>query len=204
MINDSKIVRGKGVVLNLDNLDTDQLVPARFMSVSRSEGYSDFLFYDLRRLENGQFDESFPINIVKGASFLIAGKNFGMGSSREAAVYALCDFGFRVLVAPSFSDIFAANAVNNGLIPVKINQTHLKSISLEAQKNDTQCILDLEALLLKVGSVEITFDLDPIWKEKLLKGWDDIDMGLSHVQDILLFSKMLRSEKPWVFPLEAK
>ena len=104
---------GTAVYLPRDNVDTDQLIPARFMSTPRSEGYGKFLLHDLRRDDRGDLDPDFPLNSHPDASVLIAGANFGSGSSREAAVYALVDAGFRAVIAPSFGDIFASNAVNN-------------------------------------------------------------------------------------------
>ena len=106
--------------LPLSNVDTDQLIPARFMSRPRSEGYGDFLLHDLRRGEAGALDPAFPLNAHPGAGILVARRNFGCGSSREAAVYALADFGFACVIAPSFGDIFASNAVNNGLLPATV------------------------------------------------------------------------------------
>ncbi len=109
--------QGAGVVLPLANIDTDQLIPARFMSVPRAEGYGGFLLHDLRYDKDGSPRADVPLNAVPEASVLVARRNFGSGSSREAAVYALVDAGIRAVIAPSFGDIFASNAVNNGLLP---------------------------------------------------------------------------------------
>ncbi len=108
--------------LPLANVDTDQLIPARFMRRPRSEGYGPFLLHDLRRRPDGELDPAFPINAAAyaGAEILVARRNFGGGSSREAAVYALADHGFRAIVAPSFGDIFASNAVKNGMLPARV------------------------------------------------------------------------------------
>ncbi|MFN3294906.1 MAG: 3-isopropylmalate dehydratase small subunit, partial [Gemmobacter sp.] len=111
---------GTAVGLALENIDTDQLIPARFMSAPRSAGYGGYLLHDLRQAPDGSPDPAFPLNRTPGASILIARRNFGCGSSREAAVYALADAGFRVVVAPSFGDIFAGNAVGNGLLPARV------------------------------------------------------------------------------------
>lgn len=110
---------GAPLTLAQDNTDTDQLIPARFMSAPRSQGYGDFLLYDTRHHPDGTPNDH-PLNHAR-PTVLITGRNFGSGSSREAAVYALVDFGIRVVLAPSFGDIFASNAVNNGLLPARID-----------------------------------------------------------------------------------
>ncbi len=114
---------GTAVALDLESVDTDQLIPARFMSTPRSEGYGRFLLHDIRNDADGAPIADFPLKRIPGASVLVTRRNFGSGSSREAAVYALVDFGIRVVIAPSFGDIFAANAVNNGLLPAQISAT---------------------------------------------------------------------------------
>ncbi|MCV6594783.1 MAG: 3-isopropylmalate dehydratase small subunit, partial [Silicimonas sp.] len=114
---------GAALALDRENVDTDQLIPARFMSTPRADGYGDFLLHDLRRDGEGEPVSDFPLNRHPKASILVTGRNFGSGSSREAAVYALIDFGIRVVVAPSFGDIFASNAVNNGLLPARVEDT---------------------------------------------------------------------------------
>ncbi len=165
--------RGRAVHLPLENVDTDQLIPARFMSIPRAQGYGDHLLYDMRRDADGGLDPGFPLNNAQGESILIAGGNFGSGSSREAAVYALVDAGFRVVVAPSFGDIFAGNAVNNGLCPARMDTSEIDSL-LEVQAQTMS--VDLEAQVVQAGAVSVPFELDATWARKLINGWDDIDL----------------------------
>lgn len=157
---------GQAAVLAMDNIDTDQLIPARFMATSRAEGYGDFLLHDLR-------GPGFALDAAPGASVLIAGRNFGCGSSREAAVYALVDAGFRVVVAPSFGDIFAANAVNNGLCPAQV--ADIAPLAAAAGRY-ARARVDLRAGRVRIGETEAPFALREIWRTKLIEGWDDIDL----------------------------
>ena len=179
---------GLAVGLARENVDTDQLIPARFMSAPRSEGYGRFLLHDLR-------GEGFPLDAPAafGASILVAGRNFGSGSSREAAVYALADAGFRVVIAPSFGDIFAANAVNNGLLPARADTAGLIAL-LPARLN-----VDLAAQTVTGAGLRLSFDIDPVWKTKLLNGWDDIDLTAAHHDRIAAFAADRRTRAPWVW-----
>lgn len=177
---------GLAVALARANVDTDQLIPARFMSTPRDQGYGQFLLHDLRGA-GAAWD-------VPGASILVAGPNFGCGSSREAAVYALVDAGFRAVIAPGFGDIFAANAVNNGLLPA-VADTGALMAALPAR-----LVIDLEAgTITPEGSAAVTFDLDPVWRTKLINGWDDIDLTASHADDIATFAARRREQAPWVW-----
>jgi len=169
--------------LLLDNVDTDQLIPARFMSRPRSEGYGGFLLHDLQR-------DVPEARIPKGTEILIAGRNFGCGSSREAAVYALVDFGIRVVLAPSFGDIFASNAVNNGLLPARMSAQDLGDLG-------QGMTIDLKnAHLHNQGQIR-TFDIDPVWQTKLLNGWDDIDLTRQHAESIARYKKRRLQSASW-------
>jgi 3-isopropylmalate/(R)-2-methylmalate dehydratase small subunit len=179
---------GRAVTLPLDSIDTDQLIPARFMSAPRSEGYARFLLHDLRHRADGTPDPAFPLNAVPSASILVAGRNFGAGSSREAAVYALVDAGFRAVLAPSFGDIFAANAVNNGLLPGRVP---------EGTSLDGTHTIDLETCTID-GS--LAFELDPVWRTKLVNGWDDIDLTAAHADTIAAFAREDAARRPWARP----
>ena len=184
---------GLAVGLPVENIDTDQLIPARFMSAPRSEGYGRFLLHDLR----GPPD--FPLDVPEaaGASILVAGRNFGTGSSREAAVYALVDAGFRVVIAPSFGDIFAANAVNNGLLPARADPAGLWPV-LPARLH-----VDLAAQTITGPGAPLRFDIDPVWRAKILNGWDDIDLTARHHDAIRAFAAARRAAAPWVWPAAA-
>jgi 3-isopropylmalate/(R)-2-methylmalate dehydratase small subunit len=188
---------GRAVALPLANIDTDQLIPARFMSAPRAEGYGRFLLHDLRRDEAGTPLPDFPLDRVPDASILVAGRNFGAGSSREAAVYALVDAGFRAVLAPSFGDIFAANAVNNGLLPARLEAPALDA--LVAALPDTLHI-DLETGTIEGPTGTLAFALDPVWRLKLVNGWDDIDLTAAHRDAIAAFAGADRARRPWARP----
>ena len=177
---------GLAVALERTNVDTDQLIPARFMSTPRAQGYGQFLLHDLRGA-GATWD-------VPGASIMVAGPNFGCGSSREAAVYALVDAGFRAVIAPGFGDIFAANAVNNGLLPALADAGALMA-ALPAR-----LAIDLEAgTITPEGGTALAFDLDPVWRTKLINGWDDIDLTAAHGAAIATFAAARRAAAPWVW-----
>ncbi|MBJ3775559.1 3-isopropylmalate dehydratase small subunit [Acuticoccus mangrovi] len=180
-------------------IDTDQLIPARFMSRPRSEGYGDFLLYDRRRGADGALDASFPLNdpARAGAEILVAQRNFGGGSSREAAVYALADAGFRVVIAPSFGDIFASNAVNNGVLPAKVGEDDGEAILAALANGLSELTVDLERQEIVAGNHTIAFTVDSIWRKKLLNGWDDLDLTESFADDIAHFADADAALRPW-------
>ena len=188
---------GTTVALDRDNIDTDQLIPARFMSTPRSEGYGQFLLYDLRFDTDGIEKDDFPLNRSPDASILIAGRNFGSGSSREAAVYALVDFGIQVVIAPSFGDIFASNAVNNGLLPARVDASDMAALTAAAGGTAT---VSLEYLTITRGRHTVPFDIDPIWREKLINGWDDIDLTRKHAEAIAAFRADSARHRAWAIP----
>lgn len=180
---------GLAAPLPLENIDTDQLIPARFMSVPRSQGYGPYLLHDLRQAPD------FPLNApgVQGASILVTRRNFGGGSSREAAVYALVDAGFKAVIAPSFGDIFAANAVNNGLLPARADTEALLTLL------PAMLAIDLQAQTITGAGAALHFDLDPVWKTKLIHGWDDIDLTASYRGDIETHATKRRQQAPWLW-----
>ena len=192
-------LEGMAVGLPLDNVDTDQLIPARFMSQPRSEGYGDFLLHDLRRGEAGP-DPDFPLNRWPGGRVLVAGRNFGSGSSREAAVYALVDAGFRAVLAPSFGDIFAGNAVNNGLLPAAIGMEEADALQAALAQGPVEAVVDIAGRAARVGGHDIAFTLDETWATKLINGWDDIDLTLAHADAIHAYARDRRDDAPWVWP----
>ncbi len=191
--------RGKALALPLDNVDTDQLIPARFMSVPRSEGYGAYLLHDMRRDGEGQLLADFPLNQFDGISVLIAGRNFGSGSSREAAVYALVDAGIRAVVAPSFGDIFANNAVNNGLLPARVNADEIASFSRALADHPAEMSIDLKNGSLALGDLTARFQLDESWKVKLINGWDDIDLTQRHEEAITAYKSNRSQTMPWAW-----
>ena len=188
--------------LPLSNLDTDQIVPARFMKQPRSAGYGQFLLHDLRYDAEGNDRLDFILNHpeAKGARTLVARRNFGAGSSREAAVYALVDFGFRCVVASSFGDIFSANAVNNGLLPATVEDADLELLFDYLSDRPAPLDVDLELCRLRAGEREIPFTVNPVWRTKLINGWDDIGMTQRHRAVIDRFATERLRDLPWVRP----
>ena len=195
---------GQAVALAIDNVDTDQLIPARFMSAPRSEGYGSFLLHDLRRDADGTLLRELPLNRHDGASVLVAGRNFGSGSSREAAVYALVDAGFRAVVAPGFGDIFAANAVNNGLLPARVAGDAVDALIDALGAETLPARIDLPQRRLTIGTQTLQFALDWAWREKLVNGWDDIDLTLRHSGRIAEDRRRRRAARPWAWPNAAE
>lgn len=192
--------RGSAVALDRESVDTDQLIPARFMTTPRAAGYGPFLLHDLRHDADGAKQPDFALNVHPDASILVTRRNFGSGSSREAAIYALVDHGFRVVIAPSFGDIFAGNAVNNGLLPARVDDTDALLAALSGGTLPAHA--DLEAQTVTVGNLSLPFHLDPAWREKLINGWDDIDMTQAHSAAIRAFRLERRRAAPWAFANE--
>lgn len=188
--------------LGIDNVDTDQLIPARFMKRPRSQGYGDALLYDLRRDENGALRPDFVLNDPRwqAAEILITGRNFGGGSSREAAVYALVDHGIRCVIAPSLGDIFSSNAINNGLLPLALPQTDCDRLAALVQQGDGRMTVDLTTQQVRCGTTVIGFSIDPVWRMKLLNGWDDISLTASHAEAIVAFQRKDAVLRPWAQP----
>ncbi len=184
------------VPLDMANVDTDRIIPARFLRQPRSAGYHNWLFHDLR--EQGAFvlDRA----EYKGARILVAGENFGCGSSREGAVWALAGAGFRAWIAPSFGDIFFENSFKNGALPVVLPAGRVAAIrALLAQKPGTRLAIDLAAqtVTLPDGMAE-RFEVDPFRKACLLNGWDEIDLTLQHEAAIAAYEARQRAETPWL------
>lgn len=194
---------GLAVVLDRESIDTDQIIPARFMSTPRSEGYGQFLFRDLARDAEGRTLPDFPLNAHASASILITRRNFGSGSSREAAVYALVDAGIRAVLAPSFGDIFASNAVNNGLLPARLEEEAIDTLVAALGQGAAPARIDLERSTAMIGETAVSFDLDPVWRAKLINGWDDIDLTFEHQAAIAAYRERLVTHDPWRFPADA-
>lgn len=191
------IIEGPAVALPQDNIDTDQLIPARFMSVPRKDGYGPYLLHDLRFDSAGAPRALMPLNHHVDAEILVTRRNFGSGSSREAAVYALVDFGIKAVIALSFGDIFASNAVNNGLLPARLSEDRIEDLIGRLGDGKAPMTVDLQACEIRIGNEVIPFDLDPIWRLKLLNGWDDIDMTASHGPAIAMFRAARAEQAPY-------
>ncbi len=186
--------------LDIVNLNTDQLIPVRFLKLPRAAGYGKFLLHDLRCDAQGKERPEFPLNRAawRDARILVGGRNFACGSSREAAVYALMDWGIRCVIAPSFGDIFAGNAVQNGLLTavVRDDQAAALMAALGAQPS-LPVTVDLEAQTIVFGRDTLSFAIDPVRRMRLLNGWEDIDLTRSHAPAIASFKAGDRTRRSW-------
>jgi 3-isopropylmalate/(R)-2-methylmalate dehydratase small subunit len=190
--------------LAIENIDTDQLIPARFMKRPRSQGYGGFLLHDLRFFADGSPAEGFPLGNSRyaGGRILVARRNFGTGSSREAAVYALWDYGIRCVIAPSFGDIFLSNAVKNGLLPAIVAPADCERLlALAASADAGEMTVDLKARTILAAGSTFPFGIAEMHRLQLLNGWDDIDLTLRHAADIARFRDGHRASAPWNWPV---
>jgi 3-isopropylmalate/(R)-2-methylmalate dehydratase small subunit len=177
------ILESTCVPLLLENVDTDQIIPARFLSATSREGFGDNLFRDWRYTKSGEKNKEFILNNPEyTGKVLVAGKNFGSGSSREHAVWAIFDYGFRAVISSFFADIFMNNSLNNGLLPIIVSDEFLKKLLALVKNNPSEKIrIDLDKQILTIISAgnTVKFAINPYKKECLLKGLDDIDFLLS-------------------------
>lgn len=190
--------------LDLANVDTDKIIPARFLRKLRTAeaGYDPYLFYDMRFDDEGREKPGFMLNqpAYRKAGILVAGANFGCGSSREGAVYALMDYGFRSVIAPSFGDIHYGNELQNGMLPVVLPEDVCASLRAQLrEKPGAQITIDLGAQTVKAPDGKLhRFEVDAGTKEKLLKGLDDVSLVLQHRGEIEAFEKRYHGEQPWL------
>lgn len=192
--------------LTMPNLNTDQILPARYLKWPRSKGLGTVLFQDLRFDADGKEKPDFPLNqpAYKGAKILLAGRNFGGGSSREAAVYAVYDSGIRCVVAPSFGDIFAQNSVKNGLLAAIVPEEAIAPFAAAVAADPARTItVDLEKQTMVSGGLHCAFAIEPVSRNQLLNGWDDIDLTESRRAEITAFRARDLRERPWALPGEA-
>ncbi len=181
------------VPLPIENIDTDQIIPARFLKATTREGFGENLFCDWRYDSDRQERPDFVLNnpLYKG-EILVAGKNFGCGSSREHAAWAIQDYGFNVVISSFFADIFKGNALNNGLLPIQVSDTFLQKIfTAIARDPETQLLVDLQEQVVELQSTleNEAFDINPYKKSCLLNGYDDIDFILNQREAIENFEK---------------
>ncbi|KYD01844.1 MULTISPECIES: 3-isopropylmalate dehydratase small subunit [Bacillus] len=172
---------GKTAVLNRINVDTDQIIPKQFLKRIERTGYGRFAFFDWRYLADGEPNPDFELNqpAYQGASILIAGENFGCGSSREHAPWALDDYGFKIIIAPSFADIFHQNCFKNGMLPIRMPYENWKELAGQYENQSLTMTVDLENQLIHDSEGnQISFDVDPHWKEMLVNGHDEISLTL--------------------------
>jgi 3-isopropylmalate/(R)-2-methylmalate dehydratase small subunit len=193
----------KACPLDLPNVNTDQILPARFLKVPRSAELGRLLFHDLRLDANGAERPDFPLNqpAWRDAKIILAGPNFGGGSSREAAVYALYEAGVRCVIAPSFGDIFAENAVKNGLLAAILPESAPRELSAAVSAEPTRSLtVDLENRTVACGNRLFDFTIDPVSRNQLLNGWDDVDLTESYKDKIAAFKADDNARRPWARP----
>ena len=194
------LLAAKACPLRLSNVNTDMILPARYLKLPRSAELGHVLFYDLRRDATGKEMSDFPLNqpLWRDARILLAGRNFGGGSSREAAVYALYEAGIRCVIAPSFGDIFAQNAAKNGVLTAVLAEADvLKLGSVVTANPESPVIVDLEGKMIAHGNCNFAFSIDPVSRNQLLNGWDDIDLTDNFQDRIAVFRKGDQTRRPW-------
>ncbi|MCW8975620.1 MAG: 3-isopropylmalate dehydratase small subunit [Sedimenticola sp.] len=207
-----KSFTGVAAPLDRSNVDTDAIIPKQFLKSIKRTGFGPYLFDEWRYLDHGEPDmdctnrplnDSFVLNDARyaGAQILLARENFGCGSSREHAPWALEDFGFKVIIAPSFADIFFNNCFKNGILPIKLTNEQMDTLFAKASDADALKInVDLQAQTLTLPNGEvINFDVDEFRKHCLLEGLDDIGLTLRHSDEITAFEKQRRGQAPWIF-----
>lgn len=173
--------------LNRSNVDTDQIIPKQFLKRIERSGFGQFLFYHWRFDDDGNLREDFSMNLPKyqGASILVTGENFGCGSSREHAPWAIQDYGFRVIIAQSYADIFKNNCVKNGILTIQASEEQVQSIMSNAESEEYSLTVNLEdQVVYDNQGLEIKFDIAPYPKEMLLNGWDEIGVTLNYEDKI--------------------
>ena len=191
-----KILNSSAVPLNIDNVDTDQIIPARFLKATERIGFGDNLFRDWRYNSDDSKVESFPLNnnIFKG-KILVAGKNFGCGSSREHAVWAIYDYGFRAVVSSFFADIFKNNCLNIGVLPIQVSDSFLEEIFLEIERDSTNTFeinLENQEFKIKSSNKKEKFNISAYKKSNMSNGFDDIDYLINKKDKISAFSNKTR------------
>lgn len=187
------------------NLNTDQILPARYLKWPRAKGLGTVLFADLRADPDGKERAEFPLNqpAWRDAKIVVAGRNFGSGSSREAAVYALFDYGIRCVIASSFGDIFAQNAVKNGLLTAIVSERDAMELATAiAADPGREITVDLERQTIRCGNQFYNFTIDPVSRNQLLNGWDDVDLTESYRTKISAYRGSDRLHRPWATPAE--
>ncbi len=192
--------QGKVAIVDKANIDTDQIIPKQFLTSVSRQGFDRALFYDWRYLANGELNPNFPLNQSKyrGASILVAGDNFGCGSSREHAPWALQQFGFEVIIAPSFADIFYNNCVNNGILLIKASPDNIQRLSQRDSSSEValNAQIDLEAQTLLIDCLPvINFQLSGLVKRRLLAGLDFIGVAEAQMDAILAYENRLKHSR---------
>ena len=185
--------------LSLQNIDTDMIIPKQFLKTIKRTGLGKSLFYEMRYDENGQIINDFILNKdpYNKSKILLAGKNFGCGSSREHAPWALSDFGIKCIISSSFADIFYNNCFKNGILPIKIDDKVVLELA-EYSKRKEEIEINLEKQEIKYGNKVIKFEVDAFKKKCLIEGLDDIALSMEKISQIDNFEKKLIKDKPWL------
>src|SRR6188472_4092157 len=194
---------GAACPINQSNLNTDQILPARYLKWTRAMGIGKVLFQDLRFDADGKEKPEFPINkpAWRDAKIVVGARNFGCGSSREAAVYALYDYGVRCVIARSFGDIFSGNAIQNGLLTAIVTDEEASEIMAALERTpDLLLTVDLGEQTVVCGNRTYKFSIDPVRRTRLLNGWDDIALTESYRDQIAAFKSNDRNARPWAVP----
>ena len=188
------------VYLPIVNIDTDMIIPKQFLKTIKRTGLGKNLFFEMRYDDNGNEIKDFILNQEphNQSKILIAGKNFGCGSSREHAPWALLDFGITCVISSSYADIFYSNCFKNGILPITLPEEKIKELS-EYSKRKEEISIDLKEEKIIFGNSEIKFDIDPFKKKCLLEGLDDIALSLAKKEKITTFEENLKISKPWIF-----
>ena len=186
--------------LSLMNIDTDKIIPKQFLKTIKRSGLGKSLFFEMRYDENGEKVEDFVLNNepYKNSKILLAGKNFGCGSSREHAPWALLDFGITCVISSSYADIFYNNCFKNGILPITISEDKIKELA-EYSNRKEEISVDLIEQKITYGNSVIEFEIDDFKKECLIEGYDDIALSLNHKSKIESFENKIKSERPWIF-----
>ena len=198
-------VVAKACPLPAENIDTDQILPARYLKLPRKGEHGTVLFHDLRFNADGGERPDFPLNrpASRDAGIIVAGRNFGGGSSREAAVYALYEAGIRCVIAASFGDIFAQNSVKNGFLTAILSEADVIELGAAiAADPELPVTVDLEQQTIARGNRSFAFTIDPVSRNQLLNGWDDVDMTESHRDRIAAFKAADCEQRPWAQPVQ--
>ena len=194
------IIKSIPAYLPIVNIDTDMIIPKQFLKTIKRTGLGKNLFYEMRYDQNGDKINDFILNSdpYDKSKILVAGKNFGCGSSREHAPWALLDFGITCVISSSFADIFYSNCFKNGILPITLSEEEIKEIS-EYSNRKEEITVSLPDQKIMFGNKEIKFEIDEFKKKCLIEGLDDIALSLEKLENIISFEKEIKSNKPWIF-----
>ena len=191
---------GKVAPLDINNVDTDQIIPKQFLTSVSREGFGEALFFDWRYLDDEKPNPDFVLNEdrYQGATVLLTRENFGCGSSREHAPWALQQYGFNVIIASSFADIFFNNCINNQMLPIRLTEAQIESLFQQATGSDpVDVTVDLQVQKLTMADVTVEFDIDSSIKQRLLSGQDFIGVSEAYIEQIVAFEQSEGRDKAW-------